>query len=87
MSNNQVNVNQNIINALSVVSSRLKAIEKCIDKTEEQLQGKLFDGLTGNTSPVVSSVHSQDLDYSDTVDATIIPTAKFLKAHAVFKKQ
>ena len=78
--NDQENVNQSIVDALSAVSSRLEAIERRIDKTEEQIQGKLGSGTATVASPVASSLHTQELDSSDAEDDAIIPTIKFLKS-------
>ena len=78
MSTNQDNANKSIVNTFSAVGSRFEAVEKHIDRTEEQMQGTFGGGLVLVTSLVASSSHSWDVDSSDTEDDTIIPAAKFL---------
>ena len=52
--NNSDNVNHEILNALSSVSSRLSAIEQRIQKTEDQLQKGAASSFEGVTSPSAS---------------------------------
>ena len=71
-------INTQILNALSAVSSRLTSIEQLIEKTEEQLQNSGSDGvkLAG-----LSASSQEELDEdSDAGDDTVIPTIKFLKS-------
>ena len=73
-------VNQEIINALSSVSSRLSAIEARIERTEQQIQGgqpAAGQGVTSSAGSVLNSTLSSA--ESDAEDDAIIPSAKFLK--------
>ena len=73
-------VNQEIINALSSVSSRLSAIEARIERTEQQIQGgqpAAGQGAKSSAGSVLNSTLSSD--ESDAEDDAIIPSAKFLK--------
>ena len=73
-------VNQEIINALSSVSSRLWAIEARIERTEQQIQGGLPATSQGVQATVGSALNSMSSsDDSDAEDDAIIPSAKFLK--------
>ena len=73
-------VNQEIINALSSVSSRLSAIEVRIERTEQQIQGGLPAISQGVQATVGSALNSMSSsDDSDAEDDAIIPSAKFLK--------
>ena len=73
-------INQEIINALSSVSSRLSAIEARIEKTEQHIHGGLLSTSQGS-NPVAGWVlnSTSSLDDSDAEDDAIIPSAKFLK--------
>ena len=78
--NDQGNVNQSIVDALSAVSSSLEVIARRIDKTEEQIHGKLGSGTATVASPVASSAHNQGLDSIDAEDDALIPSMKFLES-------
>ena len=73
-------VNQEIINALSSVSSRLSAIEARIEKIEQHIHGGLLLTSHGSNPVAGSALNStSSSDDSDTEDDAIIPSAKFLK--------
>ena len=79
-------VNHDILNALNSVSSRLTAIEQCIQKTEDQLQRgatSLSNSVTSPTS-TLGSRRSRQVE-SDKEDDGVTPTAAFLKTSRGFQ--
>ena len=73
-------INQEIINALSSVSSRLSAIEARIEKTEQHINGGLPSTSRGTNSVAGSALNSTSTsDESEAEDDVIMPSAKFLK--------
>ena len=74
-------VNNDILHALTSVSSRLTAIEQRIQKTEDQLQkgaASFSDGIT-SPAPTVTSHRSRVMD-SDDEDDVVTRTTTFLKS-------
>ena len=73
-------VNQEIINALSSVSSRLSAIEARIERTDQHIHGGL-PSMSQSSNLVAGGVlnSTSSLYDSDAKDDSIIPSAKFLK--------
>ena len=73
--------NAQILNALTVVSSRLTAIEQRIERTEEQLQNSTKSGSDGVNLAGLGTSSQEEMDEdSDAGDDAVIPTINFLKS-------
>ena len=75
---NSESLNQEILMTLNSVSSRLSSMESRMDRTEEQLQGRL-EGEPMTSSGRATSDMVSEQEESDAEDDAIIPSAQMLK--------
>ena len=75
---NSESLNQEILMALNSVSFRLSSMETRMDRTKEQLRGRL-EGELMTSSGRAASDRASEQEESDAEDDAIIPSAQMLK--------